>query len=112
MHAASRCHEGHRRCDGREHTGPDSISFADANRNPTPDAFADTGDDTGRHGCPDADFGSSGYAFANDHGVADRDQPAVTTHDRDSCAGDRHAELDAGFDIGSFAESCSNARTD
>ena len=120
MHDPSRRHEREGRCDGREHPGPDSITFANASRNNTPDTntlgqsspLADTHRDAGHYGCSDAVPGSSGYGFANGYPVADRDQHAISTHDCDSRANERHARPDAACDIGFFAESYSDSRAD
>ncbi len=110
VHDPSRPHERDGRCDGREHSGSYPITFTDGDRNTTPDsntvgqssALADT----------DGDFHSCGYAFANGCSAVDRDQYAGATHDRDSRAGDRHAKPDAARDIGFFAESYNDSRTD
>ncbi len=104
VHDPSRRHEGEGRCDGREHPGPDSITFTDGDRNTTPDSNA--------IGQSSALADADGYAFANDCSAVDRDQYASATHDRDSRAGDRHAKPDAARDIGSFAESYNDSRTD
>ncbi len=112
MHDPSRRHEREGRCDGREHPGPDSITFTDASR----------------HGRSDGDFGSYSHAFANDcsYGHLDsyddafvndcsdgrRNQHSIATHDCNSRAADRHAKPDAARDIGSVAESYNDSRTD
>jgi len=103
VHDPSRCHEGDGRCDGREHPGPNPITFTNASRNTTSDtdafgqscALADT----------DGDFHSCGYAFANDCSAVDRDQYASATHDRDSRADARHAKPNAARGIESYNDS-------
>ena len=111
VHDSPRRHEREGRCDGREHSGPDSITFTNASRNNTSDAnivsqssaFADSDGYALANGRSDGDFGS--------HGSSAVDQYAVAVHERDSRTDDRHAGPDAAGDIGSVVESYDDSRT-